>query len=279
MQENGESVALTARLTAARRAAESRRPDRLFDDPFADLLAGEPGRALAERMRSVAPGGGDDSYLAVRTRFLDDALVGLLSGGELGQVVLPAAGMDSRAFRLPLPPDTLVVELDQPDSIELKRELLDGAGAVPRCRRVTLGADLTGAWETTLAPTGFQPRRATVWIVEGLIGYLDAAAVNRLLDKITELSASGSHLLLDIMGQSLLDSPWMRDWLDAFTKNNTEFVFGTDEPEELLAPLGWQAEVTMYSTAAIRYGRWEFPDFPRGTPGVPHSYLVHAVMP
>lgn len=277
MQSNHESVALTARLTAAQRANESRRPDRLFDDPLADLLAGEPGRALAEQMRSQMPGGVDDSYLAVRTRFLDDVVTDLLRSAELRQVVILAAGMDTRAFRLPLPNDTLLLELDQPAMVELKQGLLEDAGSVPRCRRVALPADLTHDWEATLALTDFRPQRKTVWLVEGLIGYLDAAAVDSLLDKITTLSASGSHLLLDVMGQSLLDSPWMRDWLDAFAKNDTAFVFGTDAPEELLTPRGWQAEVTTYSAAARGYGRWQYPEFPRGTPGVPQSYLVHAI--
>lgn len=276
MQRNHEFVARTARLTAAQRAAESQRPDRLFEDPFADLLAGQPGRELAEQMLSRLPGG-DNSYIAVRTRFLDDAVTELLRSAELRQVVMLAAGMDTRAFRLPLPDDTLLLELDQPAMIELKHELLNDAGAVPRCHRVALAADLTSEWDAALTPTEFQPQRKTLWLVEGLIGYLNAAAVDGLLDKITALSAPGSHLLLDVVGQSLLDSPWMRDWLDTFVKNDTAWVFGTDEPEELLTPRGWQAEVTTYSTAARGYGRWQYPEFPRGTPGVPQSYLVHAV--
>jgi O-methyltransferase involved in polyketide biosynthesis len=39
-------VAVAAKLTAARRAAESRRADRLFEDPLAAALAGEEGFAL-----------------------------------------------------------------------------------------------------------------------------------------------------------------------------------------------------------------------------------------
>jgi O-methyltransferase involved in polyketide biosynthesis len=42
-----DPVARTARWTAAERARESARPDRLFEDPLAEVLAGEPGRALA----------------------------------------------------------------------------------------------------------------------------------------------------------------------------------------------------------------------------------------
>jgi O-methyltransferase involved in polyketide biosynthesis len=41
-----QGVAVTARLTAAGRAVESRRADRLFEDPLAAALAGDEGFAL-----------------------------------------------------------------------------------------------------------------------------------------------------------------------------------------------------------------------------------------
>ena len=44
-----DPVAGTARWTAAIRALESARPDRLSDDPLAATLAGEPGRACRSR--------------------------------------------------------------------------------------------------------------------------------------------------------------------------------------------------------------------------------------
>jgi O-methyltransferase involved in polyketide biosynthesis len=42
---------MTAKMTAAGRALESRRPDRLFDDPLAQALAGEDGFRWMEEMR------------------------------------------------------------------------------------------------------------------------------------------------------------------------------------------------------------------------------------
>lgn len=73
-----DPVAGTARWTAAMRALESARPDRLFDDPLAATLAGEPGRALQEQM-----GDSSNAAIAVRTRFFDDAITGLTAGPEL----------------------------------------------------------------------------------------------------------------------------------------------------------------------------------------------------
>ncbi|MDQ1750526.1 MAG: hypothetical protein QOE71_1582, partial [Pseudonocardiales bacterium] len=44
-----EPVSRTAQWTAAARAAESRRDDRLFVDPYADRLAGKEGAELLVR--------------------------------------------------------------------------------------------------------------------------------------------------------------------------------------------------------------------------------------
>ena len=48
-------IASTAQWIAAVRARETRRPDRLFADPFAEALAGEQGAI-------TAPGAPDASY-------------------------------------------------------------------------------------------------------------------------------------------------------------------------------------------------------------------------
>src|SRR6187551_1389531 len=60
-------VAITGLLVAALRAEESRREDRLFDDPFAEVLAGTEGRAVLERYRAAASAG-TVPIIEVRTR-------------------------------------------------------------------------------------------------------------------------------------------------------------------------------------------------------------------
>jgi len=116
----------------------------------------------------------------------------------------------------------------------------------------------------------------TLWLIEGLIAYLDAAAVHRLLDQVTELCAPGSELLCDAIGQSFLECPWMRPWLEHLAARGTPWRFGTDQPEDLFVPRGWQPTAALFSTAGTRLGRWPFPAYARDTPGIPQSYLVHA---
>jgi methyltransferase (TIGR00027 family) len=97
-----DSVARTARWTAAERARESARPNRLFEDPLAEVLAGEKGRGLATSMARY--GGGENPWFAVRTRFFDDALTDSVPARRaVAQVVLVAAGLDTRAYRREVP--------------------------------------------------------------------------------------------------------------------------------------------------------------------------------
>ena len=44
------------------------------------------------------------------------------------------AGLDARAFRLPLPPDTTVFEVDRSDIVDVKEALVEEAGLVPAVR-------------------------------------------------------------------------------------------------------------------------------------------------
>jgi methyltransferase (TIGR00027 family) len=125
----------------------------LFRDPFAERLAGERCRELLAAALASA-GEQATTQIVVRTRFWDEAL--LDAAGKAAQVVILAAGMDARAYRLGWPDGTAVYELDQPQVIAAKSGLL--AGEQPRCRRVPVGVDLADDWPTAIrsspAPKG-----------------------------------------------------------------------------------------------------------------------------
>src|SRR6516165_5931849 len=105
-----ESVGATALGVAAARAAESARPDALIRDPYAYLLVSAAGPVWAELAGGAsAPYGNDDrgrrldqmsrSYQAVRTHYFDEHFAAGTAAG-IRQVVILAAGLDSRAYRL-----------------------------------------------------------------------------------------------------------------------------------------------------------------------------------
>ena len=115
------------------------------------------------------------AQIVVRTRFLDDALLRAVRTAH--QVVIVAAGMDARAYRLAWPDGAVVYELDQPAVIAAKNDVL--ADDDPRCRRVAVGVDLADDWPTALTESGFDPNAPTVWLIEGLLQYLDEARCGR----------------------------------------------------------------------------------------------------
>jgi methyltransferase (TIGR00027 family) len=268
-----DPVSATALWTAAVRARETTRADRLFDDPYADALAGPDGHAL---MHHMSPGGFVDSpVLPIRTRFFDDALRRLVGDGGYGQVVLLAAGMDSRAYRLNLPPRLRWIEVDQPDLLAVKADRLAALGAEPVCDRRTAGADLAGDWPATLRAAGLS-REPTVWMAEGLLSYLDAAQVATFLGTISGLATPNCRLLIDIVGKSLLNAPRLAPMLHELAKYGTPWRFGTDDPAGLLAAQGWRAEIIRYGEEAASYGRWPYPPVDADDMRWPHAYLAVA---
>jgi methyltransferase (TIGR00027 family) len=192
----------TARWTAAVRAVETGRGDRLFDDPWAAELAGAVGLTWIE---SRAP----DSVLplVMRTRYFDDWLQSSVGSKALQQVVLLGAGLDTRAFRLPWPTDAQVFELDRPTILDHKERVLRHAGATPGCERQVVAADLTGDWPVALSGAGHDPERPTTWLLEGILFYLPVEAIVYVLEAVTRLSAPGSHLGFDIVNAAVLTSP------------------------------------------------------------------------
>ncbi len=259
---------------AAIRAVESTREDGLFTDPYADRLAGETGRAL---LAAAVAESGERSMvqIVVRTRFLDDALLRAVPGVE--QVVILAAGMDARAYRLPWPDGTTVYELDQPAVIAAKGDVL--ADDEPQCRRVAIGVDLGDDWPAALTEAGFDPQSPTVWLIEGLLQYLDENAVRTLFDRVNTMSAPKSVLVYDVVGKTLLESPMMAPVVAAMAERGSPWLFGTDEPGELAGRHGWSATVTDIAKPGNEWHRWFTPATPMDVPDVPRGYFVEATRP
>ncbi|WP_437677690.1 SAM-dependent methyltransferase [Sorangium sp. So ce131] len=261
-----EDISRTALWVAGMRALESERDNPLFRDPFARRLAGD---AFVEDLRRSNTGDGAmPPAIEVRTRWMDNQ-VALAVGRGIRQVVILAAGMDARAYRLTWPPSTRLFEIDRDDVLQDKHaKLFDIA---PRCERHAFSVDLGDDWPAALQGSAFVADAPTLWLVEGLLVYLPPDQVTRLFARLDALSATGSVVLLDVVGRSMLESS------RAKALHGLARQFGTDEPETLLAPLGWDVNVHCTAVIGQQLGRWPFPVHPRGTPGVPQGYLVHAV--
>ncbi len=262
---------------AAARARESERADRLFYDPLAAALAGPDGFAWLERMESAARSDGPGLYPVIRTRFFDDFLLDACRGLGVRQVVLAAAGLDTRAFRLDWPPRVYLYEMDLPEVLDAKEEVIEAAGAKASCERRTVRVDLREAtWPEALLASGYQPERPSVWLIEGLLYYLTRTAVHRLLEKVGALTATGSLLGLDVMNRGLFFSLVTWPLQAALARLGAPGRFGTNDPEKLMARHGWEADVTQPGEEGANFGRWPRPMIPREVPGLPRSFLVRA---
>ncbi|WP_410571195.1 class I SAM-dependent methyltransferase [Amycolatopsis sp. cmx-4-61] len=189
-------VGATATMAAAARAMATRADPSLIDDRFAEPLVRAVGVDLLTRLASGETAPGDlvepvwIDVAKVRTKFYDD----FFRAARPTQVVILAAGLDSRAYRLPWPAGTVVYEVDRPQVLEFKTRTLAGLGAEPAADRRVVAADLREDWPGALRAAGFDPARPAAWSAEGLLGYLPPEAQDRLLDTVTGLSAPGSRL-------------------------------------------------------------------------------------
>ncbi|MDG4767460.1 SAM-dependent methyltransferase [Solwaraspora sp. WMMD406] len=276
------AVERTALLTAALRAAETSRPDRLYDDPYAAELAGRIGpELLAEVVRVTFPPDrpsdlpSTPDYNAIRTRFLDDRLRELVDDPTVTQLVLAPAGVDSRAYRLDWPDRLRWFEMDRPAVLAYKEQRL--AGRNPRVRRLTVPADLTADdWEERLTAAGYQPDQPSVWLLEGLLYYLPEERVRQLLGRIRAVAAPGSRVLADLVNETALTLPSMQNLLRVFADWGCPWVFGTDDPEGLFAAYGMTARAVQPGDPDAHYGRWPDPVPPRSEPGVRRVFFVDA---
>jgi methyltransferase (TIGR00027 family) len=272
MDNAKQAIAATGLLVAAMRAQESARDDALFTDPFAERLAGEEGRQLL--VEAAANTEQPSAPIVVRTRFFDEALVRAQAEGVV-QVVILAAGMDARAFRLPWHSGTVVYEVDQPLVIDTKDERLGGER--PRCQRVAVGVDLADDWPKVLQEQGFSPSSRAAWLVEGLLQYIDASDVDRLFARVDALSARGSVLLYDVVGKALLQAPFVRPTLEFMERLGAPWIFGSDTPAALVEDRGWTVTVTDAAEPGNSWNRWMHPVVPADVPGVPRGYFVEAI--
>ncbi|WNV88937.1 class I SAM-dependent methyltransferase [Umezawaea sp. Da 62-37] len=200
-----DGVGLTALMVAAARAIETHRHDTLARDVYAEHFVRAAAVSADWPLHPADVHDGDANplwgrmarYFGLRTRVLDDHLVRAAQAGTR-QVVLLGAGLDSRAYRLDWPPGVTVYELDQPEVLTFKHNVLTDLEATPLTTRVPIPVDLRDDWTTPLLAAGFTPALPTAWLAEGLLLYLSGADETRLITTVDHLSPPGSTLAYEV---------------------------------------------------------------------------------
>ena len=228
-----DNVSDTARWVAYYRAMETRRPDAVFRDPYAERLAGEKGREIVEQMKS---GLRMAWAMIVRTAVMDEILMQAIRGMKVDLVVNLAAGLDARPWRLDLPPTLRWVDVDLPGILDYKLETLKAENA--RCQYEGIRVDLTDAAKrkALFEQLGASAQRIFV-IAEGLLIYLEPSDVRALA---SDLATGGfKWWLIDLASPGLLEMS-AKMWGDTLQAVNAPFKFGPADGTAFFEASGWR---------------------------------------
>ena len=260
-------VGVTALGAAGMRAMEGHRPQPLVRDPYAAAFVEAAADQLPGRIPVTPEAAAEDpefpwpgiaQYVAVRSKFFDDFFTAA-AGSRLRQVVILAAGLDTRAFRLGWMPGATVYEVDAPMVLAFKDSVLAGQGAQARCDRRAVTADLRADWPTAVKKAGFNLALPTAWLAEGLFPYLGDEEMELLLGYVHKLSAPGSRITADHMpgGTNALGGSLEQGVVDRGDKELAS-LWSVDrhyDPASWLLGHGWSANVSLAASVASAYGR------------------------
>ena len=242
-------VSDTARWVAYFRARESQRADALFRDPFAERLAGEHGLQIANTLAD----GDKHEWAWVARTYLFDQFIGraILSGADL--VLNLAAGLDARPYRMDLPESVRWVEVDFPEIVSYKNDILSNES--PRCRLERVSMDLSDvpARRQLFADINERARRIVV-VSEGLLIYFspdhvaslarDLAAQDNFRTWMIDLASPGQLKLMQrTTGKDL-------------SQAGAAFKFAPAEGANFFVPYGWEPkDVQGLLKTAAQFGR------------------------
>lgn len=223
-------------------------------------------------------------YTASRTKHFDDFFIAAGAAG-IAQVVILAAGLDARAWRLPWVPGTVVYEIDQPKVLDFKAETLRAHSAASVARDVFIPIDLRQDWPSALLQAGFDAARPTAWLAEGLLPYLSSAAQDLLFERVHRLSAPDSRIAVEAFGAEYFDEEKIRErrakmqeMRDAVAKSVGEMTDVSDlffneshaDVAEWLSDHGWEVSSDTSAELMARHK----PDLSSSDPLTPGSAFV-----
>ncbi len=232
-------LASTAYLVAMYRALESERVDALFNDPLARLLAGGKGEMLVE---VIGEKDKITNAIAIRTYIIDNLIAQLVNSKKIDTVINLAAGLDTRPYRLSLCTSLRWIEVDLPEIITYKENLLQDQQPLCLLERVKLDITNLALRNKFFSEVNLKTRQALV-ITEGLLSYLNETQVGLLATDIYEQS----HLnwwLIELESSLALkdyDQVYARKIFDQYFANgNRTLLFAPEQGGEFFKKYNWQ---------------------------------------
>lgn len=240
MKENTiQHVSDTALWVALYRAEESERPDALFHDPLARKLMGDRGEKIARNMNETSAY--TKQNVVIRTHIIDLFIKKLIVSG-VDTFINLGAGLDTRPYRLELPPSLRWIEVDYPHLIEMKNERLRDEKTRVRLERVPL--DLANRDERKLlfARIASESKRVAV-LTEGVLPYLFEADVATLAEDLFEQKTFEFWIVDDMAKETY---KYLRDPKRMKKMANAPFRFFPEDRFEFFKKLGWVIDEIKY---------------------------------
>ena len=240
----------TARWAAMYRALETERPDALFRDPYARLLAGDRGEEILRRM----PGARFQAWpMVVRTCLFDELILRCVEREGADTVLDLGSGLCTRPYRLPLPSGLRWIEVDLPEILCAKDERLSGER--PRCCRESVKMDLSDIPERrALLERVAAPSRKAVVVTEGLLAYMAEEEVASLARDLHG-QAAFRWWIIDL-ASSLLLKRLRKSYRRIFAEANAPMRFAPEEGTGFFTKHGWnEAEFRSTWEESRRLGR------------------------
>ncbi|KAK0724177.1 O-methyltransferase [Lasiosphaeris hirsuta] len=213
-------VPSTMLVTLTSRARDCANPpeQRILGDPWAQHTLDKLGRKVPPATHKTF-----DIFVALRCRLLDAWTREFLDAHPDGATVLNlGCGLDSRALRLSSGGKTRWIDVDLPEVVELRQDLLPR----PEGDYELVAASVTDdAWLEEIPAD-----RPTVVVMEGLLMYIEQAEVGQLVKRICDRFATG-QILADVMGRFSL---FMQGRVSKpITSTGAVFVSSVDHGSEL----------------------------------------------
>ncbi len=226
------NISDTALWVAVYRAHETERPDAVFRDPLARALAGERG----ERISALTPFMKQNEWSIVARTYLFDKFISeqVARGADL--VVNLAAGLDTRPYRLKLPPSLSWIEVDLPEIFDYKARIL--ADEKPACALERIALDLFDdvARESLFQRLGQKAKNALV-ACEGLLIYLKEEQVSSLAQSLAR-TPGFARWVFDLQSPGLLELA-RKNMGQQLDKGDASLRFAPPEGPPYFAKFGW----------------------------------------
>lgn len=241
-------VSDTALWVATYRARESQRPDALFQDRFAQILAGERGEHIANKMSASRY---TNWSVVIRTCIIDSYITEQISTG-VDTIVNLGAGLDSRPYRMKLPANLNWIEADYPHMIQFKMTKLQNE--TPVCHLERFGVDLANAQARQDFLKKISARSKNILVLtEGVVPYLTNEQAAELAEDLRQ-HPEFRYWIVDYFAPRVLK--YMQSGKRREQMKNAPFQFSPANWFQFFASHGWKEKQIRYTMEeSVKLGR------------------------